>query len=801
MIFFNRLPLRHKYIFSMLLISIVSVLLSTIAFVQYNKHESIERVTNDARILAQIVASRSTAALVFADTQQAQANLKALGANTNILMACIYDSSNDVFSAYHFDSIDQKFCPDIENKAGLANGQNQLHIFEDISLDGLKIGTLYIQMDITWLEGIRDQQYVFAGLIVIACMIITLIIAQYLQRLLSASLARVSKTARAITSSRDFSLRARKESLDEVGEMVDVFNNMLSNIESESRSLKASEEKFRQLSALSPVGIFQIDLQENLTYINERWCEITGIGQGSADLTTWLNSARSADRRALYKAWRGLTTRQESFVIEAGFIKGEMITYAIIEAGALHDADGNVCGFMGAVSDITDLKNAQIQMENLAYYDPLTGLANRRLFRSRLDKALLQARRDGTALALLFLDLDQFKRINDSMGHDAGDQLLIETAHRISDCVRETDTVSRIGGDEFTVLLGEISSSHEVHNVADKILRTLAQPLTIKNQEVTNTVSIGITMGPADGLDGNSLMRNADMAMYRAKEMGRNNYQFFSQEMNTEIMAYLGMEKDLRRAIDEREFVVYYQPKIDLQNGRIMGAEALLRWRAQSGELIAPDRFIPIAEDSGLIIPIGEQALLQACHAVKKLIDKSLWPRYSKIAVNLSAKQFADRELVNTVEKALQVSGLPVDNLELEITESTLMDNVEHAITTMRAFQERGISIAIDDFGTGYSSLSYLKRFPINVLKVDRSFVMDIPRDINDMEITGAVIAMAHKLNLQVVAEGVETPAQLQFLRANNCEYAQGYLFSKPLPIADFEAYISKPLELPLAPQ
>ncbi|MCP5325436.1 MAG: EAL domain-containing protein [Oceanospirillaceae bacterium] len=801
MIFFNRLPLRYKYISSMLLICVVSVLLSTIAFVQYNKHKSIERVTNDARILAQIVASRSTAALVFADTQQAQANLKALGANTNILMACIYDSSNDVFAAYHFDSIDQRFCPDIENKAGLINGQKQLHIFEDISLDGLKIGTLYILMDTTWLEHIRNQQYLFAGLIIIACLIITLIIAQYLQRLLSASLARVSKTARAITSSRDFSLRARKESFDEVGEMVDVFNNMLSNIESESRSLKASEEKFRQLSALSPVGIFQIDLQENLTYINDRWCEITGIGQGSADLTTWLNSARSADRRALYKAWRGLTTRQESFVIEAGFIKGEMITYAIIEAGALHDADGNVCGFMGAVSDITDLKNAQIQMENLAYYDPLTGLANRRLFRSRLDKSLLQARRDGSSLALLFLDLDQFKRINDSMGHDAGDQLLIETARRISECVRETDTVSRIGGDEFTVLLGDISSSHEVHNVADKILRTLAQPLTIKNQELTNTVSIGITMGPADGLDGNSLMRNADMAMYRAKEMGRNNYQFFSQEMNTEIMAYLGMEKDLRRAIDEREFVVYYQPKIDLLNGRIMGAEALLRWRSQSGELIAPDRFIPIAEDSGLIIPIGEQALLQACHAVKKLIDKSLWPRYSKIAVNLSAKQFADRELVNTVEKALLVSGLPVENLELEITESTLMDNVEHAITTMRAFQERGISIAIDDFGTGYSSLSYLKRFPINVLKVDRSFVMDIPRDINDMEITGAVIAMAHKLNLQVVAEGVETPAQLQFLRANNCEYAQGYLFSKPLPIADFEAYISKPLELPLAPQ
>lgn len=800
MIFFNRLPLRYKFIVSMLLICVVSVLLSTIAFVQYNKYESIDRVSNDARILAQIVASRSTAALVFADTQQAEANLKALGANTNILMACIYDSANDVFAAYHFDNVDQKFCPQIAT-AKLIEDKKQLDIFQDISLDGLKIGTLYIQMDITWLDSIREQQYLFAGLIIIACLLITLIIAQYLQRLLSATLSRVSKTARAITSSRDFSLRARKESLDEVGDMVDVFNNMLSNIETESRSLKASEEKFRQLSALSPVGIFQIDLQENLTYINDRWCEITGITQSNADLTTWLNSARSADRRTLYKAWRALTSREESFVIEAGFIKGEMITYAIIEAGALHDADGKVCGFMGAISDITDLKNAQIQMENLAYYDPLTGLANRRLFRSRLDKALLQARRDGTALALLFLDLDQFKRINDSMGHDAGDQLLIETARRISDCVRETDTVSRIGGDEFTVLLTDVSSSHDVHNVADKILRTLAKPLTLKNQEITNTVSIGITMGPADGLDGNSLMRNADMAMYRAKEMGRNNYQFFSQEMNTEIMAYLGMEKDLRRAIDEHEFVVYYQPKVDLQNGRIMGAEALLRWKTQSGELIAPDRFIPIAEDSGLIIPIGEQALLQACHAVKQLIDASLWPRYSKIAVNLSAKQFADKNLLDTVENALKISGLPVENLELEITESTLMDNIEHAITTMHAFQQRGISIAIDDFGTGYSSLSYLKRFPINVLKVDRSFVMDIPRDINDMEITGAVIAMAHKLNLQVVAEGVETPAQLQFLRANNCEFAQGYLFSKPLPIAEFKAYISKPLELPLAPQ
>lgn len=800
MIFFHRLPLRLKYILSMLLICVVSVLLSTIAFVQYNKLESIDRVVNDAHVLGQIVASRSTAALVFGDEQQAEANLKAMGANTNILMACIYDSANDVFASYHFDSIDQKFCPAITDNIP-ERDRNQLHIFQDISLDGLKIGTLYVQMDISWLENIRDQQYVFAGLIIIACLIITLLIAQYLQRLLTASLARVSKTARDITSSRDFSLRARKESLDEVGEMVDVFNNMLSNIEAESRSLKASEEKFRQLSALSPVGIFQIDLQENLTYINDRWCEITGINQVDADLTTWLNSARSSDRRALYKAWRGLTSRQESFVIEAGFIKGEMITYSIIEAGVLHDADGQVCGFMGAISDITDLKNAQIQMENLAYYDPLTGLANRRLFRNRLDKALLQARRDGTSLALLFLDLDQFKRINDSLGHDAGDQLLIETARRILESVRETDTVSRIGGDEFTVLLSDITSSHEVHAVAEKILHALALPQTIKNQDLSNTVSIGITMGPADGLDGNSLMRNADMAMYRAKEMGRNNYQFFSQEMNTEIMAYLGMEKDLRRAIDDNEFVVYYQPKIDLQNNHIVGAEALLRWKTPQGELIAPDRFIPIAEDSGLIIPIGEQALRQACRAIKTLMDQQLWPRQNKIAVNLSAKQFADKDLIKTVENALKSTGLPVANLELEITESTLMDNIEHAIATMRTFQDMGISIAIDDFGTGYSSLSYLKRFPINVLKVDRSFVMDIPRDINDMEITGAVIAMAHKLNLQVVAEGVETPAQLQFLRANLCEYAQGYLFSKPLPIAEFEAYISKPLELPLTPQ
>lgn len=793
-----RLHLRTKLIASIVITSVLAVTVSSVALVRYDRIQEVANVSEDMRILAGIVANRSTAALIFADARQAQANLKALGENPNVLMACIYDSGQQVFAVHHFTHLDQKPCPEVPKESDLSIADT-IEIYEPIELDGLPVGTLYMSLSLNWLNERWQQQLLFIVLVMFAVLMLSMVLAKYLQLLLLKPIQKITATAREITEQQDYSLRAEKEVKDEIGDMADVFNGMLSKIEDETERMYASEEKFRQLATLSPVGIFQINLQHQITYVNSRWSEITGIHQPLANLEHWLGRIRSEDRRRTLKAWSALIQSHQEFVIEVGFEKQDEVTWTIIEASVLHNGKGDVYGYMGAISDITDLKNAQLQMENLAFYDPLTGLSNRRLFQDRLNKAVAESKRRGTFVALLFLDLDQFKRINDSLGHDAGDQLLVETAQRLRESVRETDTVSRIGGDEFTVLLSDVDSTHGVRHIADKILKHLCKPITLKKQTVINTVSIGITMSPTDAKDANKLMRNADMAMYRAKAMGRNNFQFFSEDMNKEMMGYLEIEKDLRHSIEHNdEFLIYFQPKIDLLSYRFIGVEALIRWKPKGKDMIPPDRFIPIAEESGLIIPIGKFVFRQSLLQVRHLMDLGIWPEHAKMAVNLSARQFSDPNLIHDLNESIQMTGCPVDVIELEITESTLMDHVESAIFTMRKIKQMGISIAIDDFGTGYSSLSYLKRFPIDVLKVDRSFVMDIPNDVSDMEITAAVIAMAHKLNLRVVAEGIETKEQIDFLRSNRCEYGQGYLIARPMPGNELEEYIQRPIQVDL---
>ncbi|EAT13012.1 EAL domain-containing protein [Bermanella marisrubri] len=793
----SKLHLKTKLIGAILLTSVIAVMLTSYALVRYDRLQEIENVSEDMRILAAIVANRSTAALIFGDARQAEANLKALGENPNVSMACIYDASGSVFAYHHFVHLDQKPCPDEPQESELSIGTNLLEIYEPIELDGLNIGTLYMNLNLGWLAQRWQEQLVFIVMVTVLSLLLSLALAKYLQHLLVKPIQKIAATARDITRKQDYSLRAEREVKDELGEMVDVFNSMLSKIEQERSDLTSSEEKFRQLASLSPVGIFQINLKHDITYVNNRWSDITGIRQPNATLEHWLSHIRQEDRRAAVRAWRNLIENHQEFVVEVGFERNrDQITWAIIEASVLYDGQGEIYGYMGAISDITDLKVAQLQMENLAFFDPLTGLSNRRLFKDRLHKSISESKRRGSFVALLFLDLDQFKRINDSLGHDAGDVLLEETARRLENSVRESDTVSRIGGDEFTVLLNDVENTHGVRHIAEKILKKVCRPIMVKNQEIINTVSIGITLAPTDGDDVNTLMRNADMAMYQAKAMGRNNYQFFSEEMNKEMMGYLEIEKDLRHSIDYPEdFIIYYQPKIELHSGRFVGAEALIRWKPEGKDMIPPDRFIPIAEESGLIVPIGAHVIRQACLQVKYMINTGIWPEDGKVAINLSARQFSDPDLICKLQEILEQTKCPVHVLEFEITESTLMDNVENAIFTMRQIKEMGISIAIDDFGTGYSSLAYLKRFPIDVLKVDRSFVMDIPNDLNDMEITAAVIAMAHKLHLQVVAEGIETQEQIDFLKSNYCEYGQGFMIARPMPSDELERFIQRPLQ------
>lgn len=434
-------------------------------------------------------------------------------------------------------------------------------------------------------------------------------------------------------------------------------------------------------------------------------------------------------------------------------------------------------------------KNVEQHLSDLAHYDKLTGLANRDLFHERLRLALARAQRSQRLVGLMFLDLDRFKEINDSLGHLAGDQLLIEVSKRLKRCTRETDTIARLGGDEFTVIVENIQSDEEAAAIAEKILLAMQVPFILEGQEVFVTTSIGLTVFPTDAKDDLGLLKNADTAMYRAKEAGRNKYQYYSIEMNESSHMRLKLESELRKALTRNEFSLMYQPKIDMLTGSIVGAEALLRWENKEFGFVPPNEFIPIAEDTGLIIPIGEWVLRNACQQIRTWLHQGL-PEV-RIAVNLSPRQFRQGNLAATIGDILDQENLTPHALPLEITESLLMADVEESKRALNDLKAMGLEIYLDDFGTGYSSLSYLKKFPIDGLKIDRSFVMDIPHDQEDMVLAEAIVAMSHALRLNVVAEGIETPEQMAFLKELGCEEAQGYLFSKPLNADEFRQLLA----------
>jgi len=423
---------------------------------------------------------------------------------------------------------------------------------------------------------------------------------------------------------------------------------------------------------------------------------------------------------------------------------------------------------------------AEDQLRFIATHDSLTDLPNRSLFNERLRHALHQGTRYNRGIATMFIDIDRFKVVNDSLGHSAGDRLLQDCAKRLTECLRESDTVARLGGDEFVVMVENFTAPKDAIAVAQKILNGLARPFFVDGQEFLMSASIGISTFPEDGRDAETLLKNADIAMYRAKDLGRNNYQFYSAQMNKHTFERLAMESSLRRAVERNEFLLHYQPKLDLRTGAIAGVEALVRWQHPDWGMVSPAQFIPLAEETGLIVQIGEWVLKTACEQNKRWRDQGIPPM--RVAVNLSARQFTQKTLLSDVARIIAQSGLTPDCLELEITESLVMTNPEHATETLHKLKAMGISLSIDDFGTGYSSLAYLKRFPIDCVKIDRSFIKDIPTEADDMAITKGVIALGHSLRLKVVAEGVETVEQQDFLRSNGCDEMQGYLFSKPLP-------------------
>ncbi|MGO9414948.1 MAG: putative bifunctional diguanylate cyclase/phosphodiesterase [Syntrophobacteraceae bacterium] len=456
---------------------------------------------------------------------------------------------------------------------------------------------------------------------------------------------------------------------------------------------------------------------------------------------------------------------------------------------------------MAIVRDITERKRTEERIFRLAYHDILTGLLNRNSFKEHLAQALAQAQRHDRYVGTLFLDLDRFKRINDTFGYKVGDLLLQGVAERIREGVRKgdkparhVDSISRLGGDEFTILLPEISDIQDPAKVATRLLEAVSRPIIIAGHEIFMTGSIGITVYPMDGEDPDTLLKNADAAMYSAKEQGRNNYQFYSEAMNASSFKRLSLENGLRKALDREEFVLHYQPMVDINSGRIVAMEALLRWHHPDLGTVSPADFIPLAEETGLIISIGEWVLNTACIYNKTLQEMGLPPK--RIAVNISSVQFRSQILIETITRALKISGLDAPWLEIELTESSIMKNMEASSDILRELKQMGLRVAIDDFGTGYSSLAYLKRFPLDILKIDRSFIRDIPGDPDNEAIATAIIAMAHSLNLEVIAEGVETEKQLAFMRSHECDGVQGYFFSPALPGEQMKEYLKKEPEL-----
>jgi diguanylate cyclase (GGDEF)-like protein/PAS domain S-box-containing protein len=551
-------------------------------------------------------------------------------------------------------------------------------------------------------------------------------------------------------------------------------------------------EKERAQVTLNSIGdaVLTTDTLGNVTYLNlvaeamTGWAHDEALGRPITEVfhivdgTTRLAAANPMLRAIGENMAVGLATNSV-------LIRRDGSESAIEDSAApIHNRDGQVTGAVIVFHDVSESRAMALEMAHLAQHDFLTGLPNRLLLTERFSHAIGLAQRHKKQVGLLFLDLDNFKHINDSLGHAVGDLLLQSVANRLVECVRTTDTVCRQGGDEFVILLAEIGQPQDAAHVAETLRAALDMPHLIDGHELHISLSIGISVYPDDGTHVDTLMQNADTAMYHAKASGRNNYQFFRADMNTRAVRRLFVESSLRRALKRGEFLLHYQPKIDLASGAMTGAEALLRWQDPDLGLVMPAQFVPIAEDNGLIVPVGRWVLREACRQIQAWLDAGL-PAVP-VSVNISAAEFRHEGFLEGVAQILKETGLAPHYLELELTESILMHDVESSASVLEALKAMGVQLAIDDFGTGYSSLSYLKRFPIDTLKIDQSFVRDIATDADDATIVAAVIGMGRNLKQRVIAEGVETQEQLEFLQARHCDEGQGFHFSHPVSAGDF---------------
>jgi diguanylate cyclase (GGDEF)-like protein len=809
--------LRKKIVFLIMLSSAICLLVSfSVLFgssLRSSHKESLQQLSGISDILAENV----QAALIFEDRTEATRLLESLQEHREIDSAWLLDSSGNTLAIWNRNGTVKPVPADYKVDAKQMRSEfwsRSAALYRPIVRDKERIGYVLLQADFSerWDRHMADFE---TGLTVAALALLAIyLLAIRLQRVISQPIREVADTARTIADGKAYGLRVPRHANDEIGELTMAFNHMLDEIQQRDESLLRQQDHLEKEVAkrtaelaktndelalaakISGLGYWEYDIAAREFTFNDQYYslhfatakQIGGYCMAHDDFARRFVHADDAQRLGDLIRLE-IDSREADFVVETEVrtlcLDGAM-RWTRMRFKSLTDPQGRKYKLTGVSQDITEKKRSEETIWQQANFDQLTGLPNRHMFQDRLEHEIRKSHRDGLPLALMFIDLDKFKEVNDTMGHDKGDILLTEASRRIAACVRESDTVARLGGDEFTVILGELEDTSSIERVAQAIIDELVTPFDLGDEAAFVSASIGITLYPDDASNLEMLMSNADQAMYASKSAGRNRYSYFTPSLQEDALNRMHLINDLREALSGNEFHLHYQPIVELASGNIHKAEALVRWQHSERGLINPAEFVALAEESGMIIEIGDWVFREAARQVQRLREVH-HPDF-QISVNKSPIQFHnDERYFQDWLPYLQQLGLPGECMTIEITEGLLLDATATVKDKLLGMRDAGIQVALDDFGTGYSSLSYLKKFDIDYLKIDRTFVRNLTATSDDMALCVAIIVMAHKLGLKVIAEGIETATQRHLLAAAGCDYGQGHLFAPPLPPHEFE--------------
>lgn len=791
--FFNKRSIRNKLMLIAIVTAGAAVLVALLISSVNDVIGSRNTAKNQLKILVDVIAHNCASAIIFHDAKEAAETLAALQANNNVVYAEIIDNNQQMIAHYTKNGHQKIHFNGANGWLSQFKKILNLYVTLDIMHDKEKVGTLSVSASLSdlWLDILLKLMINFTGFLL--ALVVSYILLLRMSHYILQPIERLVKVTREIVDYKQYSLRVEKTSDDELGQLTDEFNQMLAQIEMRDSQLRQSSEALAQTH--QPIILRDAELR--CQYVNPAFTALFGytlqdvIGTAFSLRVKPAGGFSSQEIDLAKQSDYAIARSQGVYKLECTRqTKAGDIIPVMIQISPIKDNFNQITGYVSIITDMTEKKKAEEIIWHQANYDALTKLPNRNMFHDRLSQEIKKAQREKLQVAVIFLDLDHFKEINDTLGHDFGDALLKEASERIVKCVRKSDTVSRLGGDEFTIILGALENSNIAEKIMQSILSALAEPFNLGIDIVNISASIGITMYPDDGLELDVLLKNADQAMYVAKNNGRNRYSYFTKALQDEAQKRRVIVRDMREALTKDQFKLFYQPIVDLKTGGIHKAEALIRWQHPSRGMISPADFIPIAEDTGMIVEIGDWVFKQAARQVAYW-HQFIHPTF-QISINKSPVQFQSKVITHQDWfNYLAELGLPGDSIVVEITEGLLLDANPLVKEKLLAFRDAGVQVSLDDFGTGYSSLSYLKKFDIDYIKIDQSFTRNLQPNSDDLALCEAIIVMASKLGIKVIAEGIETTEQHELLCAAGCSYGQGYFYSRPIPAEEFEQLLN----------